>query len=400
MTTTPPEAGATAAAAGPGALPAVLAPDERRRLAWAAAAGYALMGLSVAIVGPSLPALRSHFHLSGMLASFLLSAFWVGTVAGVVVGGLSLSRFAPRQILTVAFALLAVGSLAVAYAPSAVLAGVALLVTGFGFGIVDVAVNLLVARSFGDRSAAMLTGLNGCYGIGAIVGPLLVGRTPTDARPPFLLFAIGAALLVPMTARLRSRALPLAPARPLDRRVLALLVVTSLLLLCYVAVETGAAGWETTYLRGATTMSDEAAASATSLFWIGLTVGRFLAAPVAFRVPPRVLAGVALIGAAASMALATWRSAPVVAFGLVGFFCAPVFPTMIAWMSRIVPSGQGSTAVFATALLGAAIASPVLGAGFDHWGPHAIPITLAAFALVAVVLLGVVGRRARAASLE
>jgi fucose permease len=182
--------------------------------------------------------------------------------------------------------------------------------------------------------------------------------------------------------------------------VLALLVVTSLLLLCYVAVETGAAGWETTYLRGATTMSDEAAASATSLFWIGLTVGRFLAAPVAFRVPPRVLAGVALIGAAASMALATWRSAPVVAFGLVGFFCAPVFPTMIAWMSRIVPSGQGSTAVFATALLGAAIASPVLGAGFDHWGPHAIPITLAAFALVAVVLLGVVGRRARAASLE
>jgi fucose permease len=358
------------------------------------------MGLSVAIVGPSLPALRSQFQLSGTLASFLLSAFWVGTVAGVVVGGVSLSRFAPRQILTVAFALLAVGALAVAYAPSAVLAGIALLVTGFGFGIVDVAVNLLVARSFGDRSAAMLTGLNGCYGIGAIVGPLLVGRTPTDARPPFLLFAIGAMLLVPMTARLRSRALPLAPARPLDGRVLGLLVLTSLLLLGYVAVETGAAGWETTYLRGATTMSDGAAANATSLFWIGLTVGRFLAAPVAFRVPPRVLAGVALVGEAASLALSTWRPAPVLAFGLVGFFCAPVFPTMIAWMSRVVPSGQGATAVFATALGGAAIASPVLGFGSDRWGPHAIPVTLAAFAVASLVLLGVVGRRARAAGLE
>ncbi|MCU1678531.1 MAG: putative rane protein [Frankiales bacterium] len=100
-----------------------------------------------------------------------------------------------------------------------------------------------------------------------------------------------------------------------------------------------------------------------------------------------------LVAGGLALVLATWTTASVVAYGLVGFFFAPMFPTVIAWMARTVPSGQGSTAVFALALAGPVVASPLLGASAEQFGAGSIPIVLAVLTAVTLVAALSLARR-------
>ncbi|MDQ1682946.1 MAG: hypothetical protein QOH99_1487 [Frankiaceae bacterium] len=371
--------------------------SDRLRLAIAAAIGFLLLGLGAAIVGPALPALRSQYAISDTASSFLVSAFWAGSVVGVIAGGYLLPRLAPRYLLSGGFALMAVGAVAVAGAPSALLAGAGLCLYGLGFGLLDIGINLTVARAYAGGSGAVLIAVNGSYGIGAIVGPLIVARSPGDAGAPFLIFAAGAAVLVLLTLSVRAGAIATAERVPTDTRILWVLVGFGLLLITYIATETGASAWETTHLLGTTAMTHAAAARANSLFWVGMTLGRFLGAPLALRFAPATLVFGSLTAAGLSFVLATWSGAAVVAYGLAGLFLAPIFPTVIAWMARAVPSGQGSTAVFAFALAGPVVVSPLLGASADRLGAGSIPIALAVLTVVTLGTAVSLTRRLRVA---
>ena len=378
-------------------LPPGLSRADRTRLAVAASVGFLLLGLGAAIVGPALPALRVQYGISDTASSFLVSAFWAGSVAGVIAGGFLLPRLAPRYLLSGGFALMAAGALAVAAASSAVLAGAGLALYGLGFGILDIGINLTVARAYAGGTGGALIAVNASYGIGSIVGPLVVARWPADAGAAFLFFAAGAVVLILLTVTVRAAPIQTSPRVPADRRILWVLVGFGLLLVTYVATETGTSAWETTHLLGTTSMSAAAAARANSLFWVGITLGRFASAGVARRVSPAQLVFASLTLGGLSLVLATWTGASVVAYGLVGFFFAPMFPTVIGWMARSVPSGQGATAVFAVALAGPVIASPVLGASADHLGAGSIPIALAVLTAITLGTAVSLSRRLRPA---
>ncbi len=155
------------------------------------------------------------------------------------------------------------------------------------------------------------------------------------------------------------------------------------MLLGYVAVEGGVAGWETTHLLATTDLTDGQAARAVALFWLGLTVGRLLATPLALRHHPSRLVVGSLVGAGLLLALAAHAPSAVVAYGLAGLFLAPVFPAVIAWHADRAPGGRGATLVFAVGLAGPLVTSPLIGAIAQGAGAATIPWVLAALALAA-----------------
>lgn len=55
---------------------------------------------------------------------------------------------------------------------------VAALLLGLGFGGIDYGLNVLFAEGFGHRSTAMLNILNAHFGVGAVIGPLVIGWLP------------------------------------------------------------------------------------------------------------------------------------------------------------------------------------------------------------------------------
>lgn len=365
---------------------APLAPARRSssaRLAVTGLVGFAALGMLASVLGPTLPLLQERHRLDAFGSSLLFAAYAAGSAAGVVGAGWLRTRVAPSSLLTGGAALLALGCLALPVAPTGSLALAGVLVAGIGFGLVDLPLNTVLARSFGEGSGAVLMALSAAFGVSAVLLPFLVGRRPDDLHAPYLVCGATALVLTALTATLR---LPHPGATgPAGRRhghrgaVLLLAAV----LLGYVAVESGVAGWETTHLRATTSLSESGSASAVSLFWIGLILGRLGAAPVLLRQPPGRLVITCLVAGAASAAAAAHAPSAVVAYAVTGLLIGPVFPAVIAWHASLVPDGRGITGVFAAGLAGPLVGGPLIGLAVGATSEHAVPWVLAAMALAA-----------------
>ncbi|AEG93836.1 MFS transporter [Ramlibacter tataouinensis] len=374
-------------------------------LAGAGAGAFLLLGLIYPILGPALPALSAGFGLSATSAALLLSLNSAGAFAGVLAAGLLSGRWPPRARALCALVLIAAACLGLAFAPSFALAGVASLLLGLGFGLLDLTINVWLATSFGARSASVLNLLSAAFGVGAVLAPLAVGMAGGSIRLPLLGCAALAALLLPVLFAMRApapedSAAMAGPARAGSGPSIGLTGGFALLFLTYVGVEGGIGAWEVTHLQQALGIGTAGAAKLASLFWVSFTLGRLLSGLLALRVEPAPLVIGSLALAAASIALATLPAAAVAGYTLAGLFLAPVFTTGLVWMSRTQPSSGVTTLVFASAFLGPVLFSPVLGALTDRHGPPAIPLTLLGIACVCTaVALGLrraLDRRARA----
>lgn len=156
------------------------------------------------------------------------------------------------------------------------------------------------------------------------------------------------------------------PESPASGGLLSRVLVGFLLLyILNVGVEAGVGGWEPTHLE-TVGYSATLAASATSVYWLMMTAGRFLVVPITLRyAPERILA---------------------------------VFPTGLPWLSRALPQAKRAGAwVIAASMTGGVTAPPLLGVGIEASGIHAVPwllTALSAASIVATVRLIALTRRA------
>jgi fucose permease len=346
-----------------------------------------------ALYGPAVPGLRSEFGLSPAGAGLGLSLHFAGGVAGVLAFNAVHSRISNRALLAAGYGLMAAGAAGFALAPNWPLALAAAFLCGLGFGGIDYGLNQLFAVGFGDRSTAMLNVLNAHFGIGAVLGPAVVAWAgPDDYAYAFGGCAVLAGALVPLGSRgvrtapsERSSAAP-AASLGLPRILLGFLA----LYILNVAVEAGVGGWEPTHLEtvgyGATV-----AASATSVYWLMMTVGRFLVVPITLKHSPERILTVCAAGMTVCLLLTLVKGVAPVAYAGVGLFIAPVFPTGLPWLNRALPQAEHAGAwVIAASMIGGVGAPPLLGVGIEASGIHAVPwllTVLSAASLLATVRL-------------
>ncbi|MFC4637707.1 MFS transporter [Deinococcus hohokamensis] len=224
-----------------------------KRLAAIALGAFLLLGLLYPILGPALPQLSEQFGLRATGASLLLSLNSAGAVLGVITAGLLTARLPSRNRSLIAVALLALGCLGLTFAPTFGLALLAALLLGFGFGMLDLTLNVWLSTSYGERSAAMLNLLSATFGVGAVLAPLAVGFADGNFRLPLLGCAALAALLLPLLLAIPGTTPEVAPPTQGPQsdvgRSRYILGGFILLFLAYVAVESGVASWEVTHLR-------------------------------------------------------------------------------------------------------------------------------------------------------
>ncbi|MFI5824865.1 MFS transporter [Streptomyces rishiriensis] len=389
---------------GPAAPPT---PVFTASAAVASCAGFVLIGALQALYGPSIPSLRDEFGLSPSAAGLGLSAHFVGGVAGVLLFDRRYGRTGNRRILGASYLLMAAGAAGFALAPDWPVALVAAFVAGLGFGGIDYGLNQLFSIGFGHRSTAMLNILNAHFGIGAILGPALVGVVGSEHYPAlFLAFALANLPLLLCLRGVRNHAphptdqtgtgsdpdptaaahptagahpgagaADRAPANAALRSVLAVFVTLYVL---HVGIEAGVGGWEPTHLE-TVGYGAGAAATATSVYWLMMTVGRFLVAPIALRFSARAIITVSCAGMTACLLLAGVPDLAPYAYAGVGLFIAPIFPTGLPWLNRAAPRARRAGAVvIAASMLGGVAAGPALGRTIEWSGVRAVPLILAA----------------------
>jgi fucose permease len=372
-------------------------------------AGFVVIGAMQALYGPAIPAFRAKFGVSPSVAGLGLSADFTGALIGVVIFHLLRSRLGDRRLLACSYALIGLGTAGFALAPSWTLALTFALVTGLGSGGIDYGLNHLFAIGFGHRSAAMLNLLNAFFGVGAVIGPVLIGGVGA-ARYPWLFgaVAVAAVLVIPTVAGVHpERSVYPDPEEPLSgikgsarlaahpsRRPTGLIVAAFVAIyVLYVAIESGVGGWEPTHLE-AVGYSATFAATATAGFWLALTVGRFLAVPVSLRWPAPAIVTGCCAGMALFLLLAAIPAAAPWAYGGLGFMCAPIWATGLPWLIRAAPRVAAASAyVMATSMLGGIVFPPLLGRAIEVAGVRSVPLILCVVA-VACTLLSLWLRRA------
>lgn len=230
----------------------------------ASCAGFVLIGALQALYGPSIPAFRKDFHLSPSAAGLGLSAHFIGGVVGMLLFDRLFGRIGNRQILATSYLLMAVGAAGFALAPSWPVALAMALLAGLGFGGIDYGLNQLFAVGFGHRSTTMLNILNAHFGIGAILGPALVGTVGANHYPAvFIVFALANLPLLLCLRGVRnqaprpgdSSAAEASEGRAVGRSLRSVLAVFVTLYVLHVGIEAGVGGWEPTHHTIATCMT-------------------------------------------------------------------------------------------------------------------------------------------------
>ena len=223
---------------------------------------------------------------------------------------------------------------------------------GLGAGAVDAGLNHFVAAHYSSRH---MNWLHGCWGIGATLGPLIMGASLAAAgwhsgyrTIAALQLALAVVLLLSLSLWNRENAKPPA-ARHSDAQQARLKPVSTLAtwlaplaFLLYVAIEAGTGLWAASILVNNRGTSAATAGWWVSFFFGAITVGRFGIGLVANRLGNRRLIrlGVLTATAGAVVFAIPWMPAALSLAGLIvmGLGCAPIYPSMMHETARRFPS--------------------------------------------------------------
>ena len=159
---------------------------------------------------------------------------------------------------------------------------------------------------------------------------------------------------------------------------------------CYCAIEQTSGLWAASFMTLDRGMAPETAASLAAMYYIGITVGRFISGFVAMRLSDnamiRVGLGIMALGMILLLIPVGWQLA---AIGLMvmGLGCAPVYPSIIHSTPEHfgVDKSQALVGVqMASAYVGTSLMPPLFGLIADHISINLLPVYLLA-------LLGLMG---------
>lgn len=258
-------------------------------------ATFASMGISAATVPATLPsvAVSADAGLDAYLPA--VPALFSGLLIGVLLSAAVARWISTRTLTAAGAALQSAGFVGLAMSLSAVGFIAASALVGVGFGLVEAGGSVLAREIAGRQTARLLSALTGSVAVAAAGMPLLIALTPLGVAPRAVYVAVavlhgsiaGLWMLESRGARQReviepAAAQPGAGAPDSEHqypraRVAVVLAPIAFALLLYVGVETVYAGWSAAIPAQALSITAEHAAIGTSVFWVLLAAGRYLA---------------------------------------------------------------------------------------------------------------------------
>jgi MFS transporter, FHS family, glucose/mannose:H+ symporter len=344
-----------------------------------------LAGATASLYGPLLSNIASKFHLSLPQAGIVLSVHFVGALAGVPLGWVALKRYQGRIVVAGMLGAFALGALDVAFSSAWLLFLVGVFLVGVAFGGLDYSLNALLARTSLNGRAHRLSLANAGYGVGSVVGPLLV----ILVRPHNFPELFGGIAIIAIVLSTLNRGIIAPPQTPearehelstvhAQRRPILITFIVAYVL--YVATESSASGWIASLVHREG-HSVSFGSLITGGFWLGLTLGRLFGGPLhkRFSVQLLVLGG---LGTAVVLALVAYSSAAApFAYPLVGLALASVYSMGIIWYTVLCPNDTNGLFLLIFFMMAGGIIGPgVESLSVSLFGIHAVPLVTASLA--------------------
>ena len=275
---------------------------------------------------------------------------------------------------------------------------------GLGAGSVDASLNNYVALHYASRH---MSWLHCMWGIGASAGPYIMGSALTGGYGwntgyrsiALLQTALTAVLLLSLPLWRRpqgeQRRIQDMQTKPLPLKHVVTIPGAKEIMItffCYCAVEQTANLWASSYLTLYRGLSAKAAAGLASVFFTGITAGRFFSGFLTLKLNDTQMIRLGQSGIAAGILLLFLpfgTTSSLLGLGLIGLGCAPIYPSIIhATPARFgEDKSQAMIGVqMASAYAGTCLMPPVFGLVAHHIGVSLMPLYLTGILIIMIVM--------------
>lgn len=369
---------------------------EGKKLFFVICAGYFTFGLLNTSIGPLLEQFADNNSVSVATIGSLLTALFTGGLLAQLLLGPHMDNWGQHRWLAVSFLVMPAFLTAATFTRFYPLTVGLFFLAGLGYGTAVLTGNTVVTRIFEENSIAPLNWLNVFFGVGDVVGPLLVSFTLSLGQNGMTAIWIGSVMMALIAGVLllsfyktKIGSQPVASAASTGKLNLSPFLISLIfLVLTYVGTEIAVGNWTTTYLHMTASMAVEKAALATSGFWLALTLGRLMGALTGNRLGANRLLilsfGISSAGAVLfilGFGHVAWSIAAVMVLGL-GF--GAIFPTLFGLMSTTYKqnSSKPGSLLTATASLSGMALPWLVGITFTSLGIRSMTFFVAGLILL------------------
>ncbi len=372
---------------------------------------YVGLGVPDSLLGTAWPAIYVELGIPLSTQSIITILTSCGTIFSSLMSGKLINRFGTGIVTAISTTITAIALLGFAFSNHLAFLCLSAVPLGLGAGAIDVAQNSYVANHYNAR---IMNWLHCFYGIGVAVSPFLMsfGIKQGDWRTGYLLACIVQSIIsiiticaIPLWKKVHpNQTISVEEAKKRDVSLLKLVKIpavraTWLIFMFSVGIESVCTSWGSSFLVESKGVVPSVSAQMVALYFIGLTLGRFVSGIFANKISPwniiyassglQFLAIVLLIIPANNVILAC------VGLFFMGFAIGPMYPTMtyiapINFGERLSQAVIGSQ--MATTYVSVMLAPMIFGLIADAVGTFIFPyalLTLFTLFLITLIFLKV-----------
>lgn len=359
------------------------------------------LGLPDAILGSAWPTMSHDIGAQISWAGGISMVIFAGTIVSALLSDRITKRFGAGKVTFVSVALTALALLGFSFAPNYLVLIFLAIPYGLGAGGVDAALNNYVALHYESRH---MSWLHCMWGIGASAGPYVMGFALScgfgwsagyqyiaivQVILTVILFAI-----LPLWNNRKSHKLlkPIQISKEYSKtlsfsEVLRIPGAKNIFIMffCYCAIEQTAGLWASSYMVLHGGVSRVVAAGWASLFYVGITAGRFISGFLTMRFNDETMIRlgqlVMILGVIVLLLPLPNHIALVAGFVIIGLGCAPIYPCIIHSTPHYFGADK-SQAIVGVQMASAYIGSMLMPAIFGFIGQNVSMSLLPAYLII------------------
>lgn len=358
------------------------------------------LGIPDSLFGTAWPAIYQELSVPISYANFVSLLIPGGSLISSLMSARLINRFGTSRITAVSTAMTAIALLGFSLSPNMLWLCVCAIPLGLGAGAIDSALNNYVAVHY---RAVHMNFLHCFYGVGITLSPflmsLLLGEENNWRGGYRTIFYIqlGVALItflsLPLWKKIRdsSSRQETQPPRTVPLRELMTMPSVRMVCLIYVgscAIEYTCNTWGSTFLVQVKGMAVDQAAQMITFYYVGMTMGRFLAGVFSAKISSWNLIRIGqciVLAAMVLMPLPLPTAVCGVALFLVGLGNGPLFPNLIHLTPKIFGPEISQSVMgvqMASASTGIMVMPPIFGFAAQRFGLWIFPLFLLAMFLL------------------
>ncbi len=302
------------------------------------------LGLPDSLLGSAWPVMRVEFGAELSLQGIISMIISASTIASSLMSNMLNRRLGTGKVVSISVLMTAVALFLFSRANSVLMMCIIAIPYGLGAGAIDAALNNYVAVHY---SARHMSWLHCCWGVGAAISPYIMSTCISwdlGWRQGYLTVSVVQIVI----SILMFIALPMwkkdhndessAENESSTMGILDVFKIKGVMYIliaffCYCSFEWTAGLWTASYFKEYKGIPPEDAAGYASLFYLGLTGGRFLNGFIANKLGDKIIIRMGLIITAAGIILLflPFGGTVLALIGLlvIGIGCAPIYPSII-----------------------------------------------------------------------